>query len=352
MDCPALWTVTSVCRKENAMPSTIRDIKEVTGLSLATISKYLNGGNVLPENRLLIEKAIEELHYEPNELARGLVTNRTRTVGVVVYDIGSMFNGTLLRHIGQALRKEKYGLLICDSRGDETVEAENIRFLINKKVDGIIVLPISRTAGFLRPVSEAGIPVVLLDRPVEGETIDCVRIDNRRAAYQAVSLLIRNNHRRIAIICSDEENEYTGFERLKGYKDAMKEAGLPTPPEYIRKRDHSIEFGYEAMKELLSLKERPTAVFMSNYEVSLGAVMAVNESDLGCPSDISLMGFDDLILSHIVKPRLHMVVQPMKEMGEKAVETLLLKIRGKGSDYATEIIMKTRISEGDSVLKL
>ena len=94
------------------MPSTIRDIKERTGLSLATISKYLNGGNVLPENRTLIEEAIKELHYQPNEIARGLVTNKTRTVGVVVYDIGSLFNGTLLRYIGQALRKERYGLLI------------------------------------------------------------------------------------------------------------------------------------------------------------------------------------------------------------------------------------------------
>ena len=154
------------------MSSTIRDIRDRTGLSLATISKYLNGGNVLPENRILIEKAIKELQYEPNEIARGLVTNKTRTVGVVVYNIESMFNGILLRHIGQALRREKYALLICDSRGDETVEAENIRFLIGKKVDGIIVLPIARTPGFLRPAKEAGIPVVLLDRPVEGEALD------------------------------------------------------------------------------------------------------------------------------------------------------------------------------------
>ena len=116
------------------MPSTIRDIKERTGLSLATISKYLNGGNVLPENRTLIEEAIKELHYQPNEIARGLVTNKTRTVGVVVYDIGSLFNGTLLRYIGQALRKERYGLLICDSNNNEEIEAENIRFLLRKNI--------------------------------------------------------------------------------------------------------------------------------------------------------------------------------------------------------------------------
>ena len=334
------------------MSSTIRDIKDRTGLSLATISKYLNGGNVLPENRLLIERAIKELNYEPNEIARGLVTNKTRTVGVVVYNIESMFNGTLLRHIGQALRREKYALLICDSRGDETVEAENIRFLIGKKVDGIIVLPIARNAGFLRPAKEAGIPVVLLDRPVEGESLDCVRIDNRRAAYEAVSMLIGCNHKKIAVICSDEANEYTGYERFKGYQDAMREAGLSMPSVYIKKKTHSIEYGYEAMKELLCLEDPPTAVFMSNYEISLGAVMAVNESEFECPEDISLMGFDDMILSHIVKPKLYMVVQPMKEMGEKAVEILLERIGNKEVDYATELIMNARISSGNSIARL
>ena len=106
------------------------------------------------------------------------------------------------------------------------------------------------------------------------------------------------------------------------------------------------------MKELLSLEKPPTAVFMSNYEISLGAVMAVNESELKCPGDISLMGFDDMILSHIVKPKLYMVVQPMKEMGEKAVEILLSRIGDKETDYATEIIMNSRISSGNSIRRL
>ncbi|MCR4656638.1 MAG: LacI family transcriptional regulator [Lachnospiraceae bacterium] len=334
------------------MSSTIRDIKDRTGLSLATISKFLNGGNVLPENRVLLENAIKELNYEPNELARGLVTNKTRTIGVIVYDIGSMFNGTLLRHIGQALKKERYGLLICDSRGDEAAEAENVRFLVNKKVDGMIVLPISRSGSFLQPARSAGIPVVLIDRPVKDYDIDCVRIDNRKAAHQAVSLLIANNHKRIAVICSDEKNEYTGYERFQGYLDAMTEAGMTPFPEYIKKRDHSIEFGHEGMGELLKLENPPTAVFMSNYELSLGAVMAVNESGLGCPDDISLVGFDDLILSHIVRPKLYMVVQPMKEMGEKAVETLLSKIESKGEGFTSEIIMSTRISDGNSIARI
>ena len=334
------------------MSATIRDIKERTGLSLATISKYLNGGNVLPENRARIEAAVKELNYEVNEIARGLVTSKTRTVGVVVYSVETLFNGTLLRHIGNALRKERYGLLICDSCNDEEIEAENIRFLMKKKVDGIIVVPISKRADFLNPAKNAGVPIVLLDRSLQDEEFDCIKIDNRTTAFRAVNLLLKNNHTKIAIICSDIENEYTGYERYKGFMDAMEQAGLAVPEEYQKKGSHCIEFGHESMRELISLKNRPTAVFMSNYEITLGAVMALNESGLRCPEDISMLGFDDLILSHLVKPQMSIVVQPMKEMGEKAVEVLLRKIRSKVEEAPVEIIMATKLQEGNSIARL
>jgi len=339
------------------MPATIRDIKEKTGLSLATISKYLNGGNVLPENRVRIEAAVKELHYEVNEIARGLVTNRTRTVGVVVYSVESLFNGTLLHHIGNALRKENYGILICDSCNDEKIEAENIRFLLNKKVDGIIVVPVSRKSRFLKPAQDAGVPVVLMDRSFQNAEFDCVRIDNRMAAFRAVNILLENNHRKIAVIGADNENEYTGYERYKGYLDALEQAGIEAPAQYRKLGRHSIGFGQESMRELLQLKDRPTAVFMSNYEITLGAVMALNESGMQCPKDISMLGFDDLILSHLLNPQMYMVIQPMKEMSEKAVEILLHHIRskskkGKKEEIPVEIIMGTRIREGNSVTRL
>ena len=117
------------------MAATIRDIKKRTGLSLATISKYLNGGNVLPENRILIEEAINELHYEVNELARGLVTHKTKTIGVLVYDIQCLFVGSMLHYLGMELHKKGYGMLICDSCNDEKLQKENLQFLLSRKVD-------------------------------------------------------------------------------------------------------------------------------------------------------------------------------------------------------------------------
>ncbi len=332
------------------MASTIRDIREQTGLSLATISKYLNGGNVLPENRVKIEAAIRDLHYEVNEIARGLVTNRTRTVGVLAYSVESIFNGTLLRHIGNSLRKAGYGLMICDSCDDLKIEEENVSFLLNKKVDGIIALPVSTKTESLQAARKAKVPVVLIDRPSGNGEFDCVRIDNRRAAHRAVDFLLENGHRRIGIICS--HSEYTGEERYKGYEDAMREAGCELKQEYCAAGTHSIEFGFEGMGRLLSLEERPTAVFMTNYELALGAVMALNRTKLHCPEDISLMGFDDLIMSHVIHPRLHMVVQPMKEMGEKAAELLLNRIGSREQEMPMEIVLGTRISEGNSVAEI
>lgn len=329
------------------MPATIRDIKEKTGLSLATISKYLNGGNVLPENRVRIEAAIKELHYEVNELARGLVTNKTKTVGVLVYSIESLFNGTLLHYIGDALRKQGYGMLICDSCEDEEIEANSLRFLVNKKVDGIIVIPVSRTSDFLKPAENANVPVVLLDRNLQDKEFDCVRIDNRMTAFRAMNSILSNHHKKIAVICS--EAEYTGVERYKGFLDAMENAGIEIPQEYRRCGRHSFDHGYKSMKALLELEVPPTAVFMTNYEITLGAVMAVNESKYRCPDDISMLGFDDLILSQVMNPKMSMVVQPMREMGERAVGMLLSRIQCEEEEAPMEIIVTARLQYGNSI---
>lgn len=332
------------------MPATIVDIKEKTGLSLATISKYLNGGNVLPENRVKIEAAIKELHYEVNELARGLVTNRTRTVGLLVFSIESPFSGMILHHVGEALRRNGYGMLIVDSCDDEEVERKNVRYLINKKVDGIIALPVASKGDFLSPANNAHVPVVLMDRSLSDAQYDCVRIDNRKSTYYAMKELISRNHKKIAVIAS--EREYTGRERFNGFMDSMRDAGLDVPADYQVRGTHSIATGYNGMKKLLSLKDRPTGVFMSNYEITLGGMLAMNESGFRSPDDISLLGFDDQLFFHVLQPQVYMVEQPMKAMGEKAVELLLRRIEGTTDEAPMEIAMSTRLQTGNSIKTL
>ena len=332
------------------MPATIVDIKEKTGLSLATISKYLNGGNVLPENKVKIEAAIKELHYEVNELARGLVTNKTNTVGILVFSIESPFTGMILHHVGEALRKKGYGMLIVDSCDDEQIEARNVKYLISKKVDGIIVLPVASRGDFLSPGKNAKIPIVLLDRSLSDIQYDCVRIDNRKSTYNAMKELINRNHKKIAVIAS--EREYTGRERFNGFMEAMRDAGLEVPADYQIRGTHSIATGYNGMKKLMALKDRPTGVFMSNYEITLGAMLSMNEAGFRCPDDISLLGFDDQLFFHLLQPQVYMVEQPMKALGERAVELLIGRMNGIIDEDPIEIALGTRLQEGNSIKTL
>lgn len=332
------------------MAATIRDIRDRTGLSLATISKYLNGGNVLPRNRKLIEEAIEELHYEVNELARGLVTNRTKTIGVLVYDIQCIFVGNMLHYLGQALHQNGYGMLICDSCNDAEIESKNLQFLLNRKVDGILVFAVSLNGTFLKSARKADVPVVLLDRAFRNEEFDCIEIDNRTAMLRATNKLIRRGHNRIALVASNIE--YTGMERMKGFEDALSDAGILIPDAYRVYGRHSFELGYQGMKGLLELPEPPTAVILSNYDTTLGGIMAVNESEFTCPGDVSIIGFDDLLMSKVIRPRLWIVAQPMEEMSKRAVELLLKRISHEEEGGPLRISFSAGIREGDSIRNL
>lgn len=336
------------------MAATIKDIRDETGLSLATISKYLNGGNVLPENRERIDRAVEKLHYQVNEIARGLVTNRTKTIGINVFDITNIFNGELMGSMGKYLREFGYGMMICDSARNPEVEALNIRSLVNKKVDGIISVPYSIDSDYFEPARIARVPFVTLDREVEVASLDSVVIDNRAAAAEATQYLIDHGHRKIGIICS--KHAYTGTERKEGFLEAMNKAGLPVPESYICAGRHLVEHGYQSLKKLASLEEPPTAIFMTNYDINLGVVMAMNEIGVRCPDDISLFGFDDLLLPSVMNPRLTVMKQPMEEMGKAAVDLLLKRVNMSDEERisaeAEKIVLRAEMLVGNSVKTL
>lgn len=337
-------------KKGRIVAATIKDIKEETGLSLATISKYLNGGKVLEKNAQLIRQAVEKLHYQPNEMARSLVTNRTRTVGVVCYSVASLFVGIMLKHVGDYLRSRGYGVLICDSDNDEKIQEDNIRFVINKKVDGIILIPVSAEGECLRIAKEAHIPVVLLDRDVRGEEHDAVLLDNYGSAGKLMECLIDGRHQKIALISSETYTSHT--ERNRAYLDALEREGIPVRKEYLCFGKHSMETGYCAMKKLLCLEDRPTAVFSTGYDFNLGVIMAINEEKVRCPEEISIVGFDDLILPSILQPQLTVMRQPMEEMGKAAASLLLKRIDGKRPEKPEQVILDGVLLRGNSVRTL
>ena len=184
----------------------------------------------------------------------------------------------------------------------------------------------------------------------QDEEYDCVEVDNRTAIYRATNKLIENHHKKIAVIASNIE--YTGRERVKGYSDAMNQAGLEIPKEYCKLGRHSFEHGYRGMKELLELEDRPTGVILGNYNTMLGGIMALNESGLSCPQDVSLIGVDNLPMTQVLRPKLWLIVQPMETMCEKAVAMLLERVNGEQNGMPVKISFSTSVREGDSIRDL
>lgn len=328
---------------------TIKDVAKATGLSIATISKYINGGNVLDENKVLIENAIKELGFKVNEIARGLKTNKTMTIGVLIPDLKNIFCTTIVSNIENILIQNGYSTIICDYQQNPKRENEKFDFLVNKMVDGIIIMPYGSYAyEGARDFTSRNIPVVLIDRAIENINCDTVLVDNLNASYGAVEQLIIKGHKRIGIICGPD-NIFTAVERLKGYIRVYEDYTMKIDESLIKKGNYEIESGYSLLNELLDSENPPTAVFVTNYEMTLGAVMAINERNVKMPEELSFIGFDNLQMAKIVKPTLSIVVQPMEQIGETAANILLKRLKGDMSNFPSMFRLKTELLIKDSI---
>lgn len=330
------------------MASTIKDIAKMTGLGLATISKYLNGGNVRAENKILIDNAIKELDYTVNHFARSLKSKKSMTIGVVIPELSNIFITTIITVIEDALRNKGYSVIICDCHSNEELEKEAVKFLISKNVDGIINMPYTVTGEHLVCATEKEIPVVVIDRYIErfGDKLDFVLIDNQEASYNATKYILEKGHKNVAILLGSEKI-YTTGERLSGYDKAMKEYGIIPEKENIFHSDYTVQGGYENMREIIK-KKSATAVFVTNYEMTLGAIIAINEMDVKIPGDISIIGFDNLQLSQVVHPKLTIVTQPLEDIGNEVSALLLKRLNGEGKPQT--IKLSTTIQIGGSVV--
>ncbi len=331
--------------------ATIKDVAKHTGLSIATISKYINGGNVLDNNKILIDQAIKELGFKVNEIARGLKTNRTMTIGVLIPDLRNIFCTTIVSNIENILIQNGYSTIICDCKQSPALEKEKLEFLVNKMVDGIITMPIGSNARSIRALADKKLPVVLIDRAIREVDCDTVLVDNLNASYNAVEQLIIKGHKRIGIICGPGDI-FTAEERLKGYIRVHEDYSMSVDESLVKKGDYEVESGYRLFNELLNSDNRPTAVFVTNYEMTLGAVMAINERNVKVPEELSFIGFDNLMMAKIVKPALSIVVQPMEQIGETAANILLRRLKGDMGNFPAMFRLKTELILRDSVREL
>jgi len=332
--------------------ATIKDIALKANVSTATVSAVINSSAyVSPALKDRVTRALSEVDYHPDEVARSLKKKRTKTLGVIISDITNPFFTAVVRGVEDAANSVGYAVMLCNTDESAEKEAVYIRILKTRRIDGVILATASVGESYSEKFERYGIPVVFVNRVPSEPCIDAVVLNNFSGSFEAVSYLCELGHTRIGVI-TGLSNKSTTIERLKGYKEALLARGLTVEEELIRKSDSRTNGGYENALELLKLENRPSAIFVTNNLMTVGAMKAVIESGLGCPSDISIVGFDDFDWANVFSPRLTTVSQPTYEMGKLSVELLVEKIEGKTTEEPRKITLEPKLIIRESCAKL
>lgn len=301
---------------------TMGDVARQAGVSKATVSHVINQTRYVEEvTKQRVLQVITELNYRPNAAARSLTTQRTGTIGMVISDASNLFFGEMLLGVEQVVRPKNYGLLVCNT--DEVLEQEDhyLNLLLRQRVDGIIAAATSQQWGALAEAEVQHTPIVFVDRAFESLEGPYVGVNNRAGAYLGAKHLLAGGYRQIGIIAGLPRLS-TMCERLAGFTQALQEQNIALPPEWIVTSPLSIEGGRAATRQLLSLAQRPAALFINNNLLSLGALLALKDLGLRCPQDVALVGFDDHPWAAVSDPPLTVVRQPARQMGQAAADLL------------------------------
>ena len=307
---------------------TVRDVAAKAGVSTATVSRVLSGKEgVSPELELRVRQVIEELSYRPNQAARRLRERRSKIIGVLVPDIQINFFASIVVSIERELQKAGYLLLLGNTYDDIESEKQHIETFLSEDVAGVIFAPSTtvNTSNF-KPLQDAGVHLVAIDRQPGEMLIDTVQINNTQAALRATRHLIDEGHQNIGFIAGSDRIS-TSIDRQLGYELALRQANITFDPVLIRPGSFSIESGYQAMEALLGSDKPPSAVLIANNSLTLGAMKYVREHDIDVPNQVAVIGFDDMPWSTILRPPLSVIVQPVNEIGISAARLMLDRIR-------------------------
>ncbi|MCL6614128.1 MAG: LacI family transcriptional regulator [Firmicutes bacterium] len=311
------------------MAATIKDVARLAGVSRSTVSRVLNAkSEVDPETATRVWQAVKELDYHPNTSARALVRQRTDTIGVMVADVTNPFYEKIIKGIEATANAAGLNLAFYNSYEDLAGRRKIIlSALEGSRVDGLIVVGSHLgDKSTLLEMAARGLAISLVERNFADPSIPCVVSDNKTGARLAVEHLLGLGHRRIAFITGNLHYQ-TAIERLEGYKETLSSHGIPIEDELIAFGDFEHKSGYEAMKQLLALPQRPTAVFASNDMMAIGAMQAIGEAGLSVPGDVAVVGYDDITFASMVYPQLTTIRQPLYEMGALAAQGLIERLR-------------------------
>jgi LacI family transcriptional regulator len=319
--------------------STIKDVARLAGVSPMTVSRVINrSGYASQEARARVERAVTELGFVPNALARHLRLKRTRTLALVISDITNPFFTTIARGVEDIAAAHDFAVMFCNTDESDAEELAYLQMLIQRRIDGVLLVPASDSGKSLRLLRAHRVPVVVLDRRVSSPRVDEVRSDSEAGAYQLVRHLIDLGHRRIAML-TGHRNISTSVDRAAGYQRALAEHGIAPDDRSVLYEGFGVEAGYRMACQILDLHPRPTALFAANNFIAFGAIRALREQGLHIPEAMSLVAFDDLPDDWLIDPFLTVVDQRAYEMGERGAELILDRVAGVGRPARQSIIL-------------
>jgi LacI family transcriptional regulator len=323
--------------------ATIRDVAKQAGVAPITVSRVVNNsGYVSEKTRARVEAAIADLGYVPNVLARSLRSRRTDTLALILSDISNPFWTTVARGVEDAASDAGFNVILCNTDESEVEQDKYLRVLLQKQVDGVLLVPARSTLGPIQFVQSQDTPVVVLDRLIPDAQADTVRCDSEGGAHQLTRLLLSLGHRRIAVL-SGPQGVSTAEDRVAGYRRALTEAGLGVDPALVYHGQFSLESGYTMTQQVLAVTPRPSGLFAGNNFIAIGALRALRDAGLQVPEDLAMVGFDDLPADLVVDPFLTVAAQPAYEMGRQATELLLARLSGEAPEAYREIVLPTAI---------
>jgi LacI family transcriptional regulator len=343
------------------MPRELRPIARLTqadvaaraGVSRATVSAVMNRTRfVSPEVEQRVRAAMHALAYEPNALARGLKFRRTYTLGLLVPNIHSPFWPAVVQGIEDCARRRHYNVLFYSTGESSAEELTGLGLFVGRQVDGMLVAPAGQeNATYLARLDSSSMPIVLLDRRLDGAPLSSVTVDNTGGAYGAVRHLLESGRRRVAVITIPETIS-TGRDRVLGYKAALEDAGLPVDRALIRTTPFTAEGSYAQTRALFQAPDPPDAIFGTNHLAVIGALHALKALDRRVPADVAIVGFDEHPWAALLDPPLTTVAQPMYDLGVQAADLLIDRIERDGladadpaapATPARQIVLPTRL---------
>ncbi|EPU3838681.1 substrate-binding domain-containing protein [Providencia stuartii] len=323
--------------------ATIKDVAREAGVSVATVSRVINQSPKASKMSIAaVKSAMNKLGYRPNAAARALVNQSSNTIGVLVNDVSDPFFGTMVKAVDAVAHKNGKHILICNGYHTAQEERQSIELLINNRCDALVIHSKALSDEELIEFAEEVPSMVLINRRIEAIADRCISLNNYKGAYFATEHLIRQGHTKIAYISSDHKIE-DAEQRLLGYRDALKKHAISLPESYIEYGKPYGEGGEQAMTNLLTKSLEITAVVGYNDFMAAGAIAVLDENDIHSPEQVSVIGFDDVLIARYIHPRLTTIRYPIQMMAERATELALALARNENIEAGGLIYSPTLV---------